>query len=440
MKHESRPYNTNLERKLEQLPGVDADHLWDDMHAILDKKMPEKREKRRFIFWFLNDRGLFSVGITLLITATAFCLFFLSPNRNSSTNTNIATNKLPNPAQQNKTNETAVNSEDVKQSAASQPDNIKDSQIIEASTLVGSRNRARNHISQQKNTWSNYTITTSANTESTQQDNGIAANQITQQANPESDHVVTDSISQHDSYITSEDFNPVSHDVAMNEQEKNSLEQRRAPAPQTQSPKQNIRVQKEKGLYAGIVAGMDLSSVRFQSVGAGASQGLILGYAFNNRWSVESGVLWDKKRYYDDGSNFNPPGYTPTPSVQIISVNGTNKNYEWPINVRYTIIPRKNSLFATAGLSSYFMKSEHFEYEYVQNSQPGGHNYITYTNATKNWFSVVNFSLGYSHKLGSVGSLRIEPYFKVPIKNLGTANMPIMSTGLNIGFTRCLSR
>ena len=65
MKHESRPY-TNLERKLEQLPGVDADHLWDDMHAILDKKMPEKREKRRFIVWFLNDRGLFSIGIALL--------------------------------------------------------------------------------------------------------------------------------------------------------------------------------------------------------------------------------------------------------------------------------------------------------------------------------------------------------------------------------------
>jgi len=113
--------------------------------------------------------------------------------------------------------------------------------------------------------------------------------------------------------------------------------------------------------------------------------------------------------------------------------------YEWPLNVRYTIIPRKHSLFATAGVSSYFMKTEHFDYEYVQSNQPGGHNYMTYNNATKNWFSVVNLSLGYSHKLGSVGSLRIEPYFKIPIGNLGTANMPIMSTGLNIGFTRSLS-
>ena len=439
MKHESRPYNTNLERKLEQLPGVDADHLWDDMHSILDRKMPEKREKRRFILWFLSDRGLFSLGITLLITATAFCLFYLSPNRNSSTDT--SNNELPNSVQQNKANETAVNSETA---ATIHSNNINENQITEPSTFVVTGNSVGNYISHAKNTWSNYTTnyTTTArtNTGSTQQDNVVGGNQIAQLANAESDHVITDSTSQHDSYITSKDFNPISQEVTNDEQEKNSSDQQQTNTPQSNKAKQNIRVQKEKGLYAGIMAGMDLSSVQFQSLHVGASQGLIIGYAFSNRWSVESGMLWDKKRYYDDGSNFNPPGYTPSPSVQIISVNGTNKNYEWPINVRYTIIPRKNCLFATAGLSSYFMKSEHFEYEYVQNSQPGGHNYITYTNATKNWFSVVNLSLGYAHKLGSVGSLRIEPYFKIPIKNLGTANMPIMSTGLNIGFTRSLSR
>jgi len=435
MKHESRPYNTNLESKLERLPGVDADHLWNDMHSILDKKMPQERERRRFIMWFLNDRSLFSIGIILLVTATAFCLFFLSPNRNSSTD--ISTNKRPTSEEPNKANETVVKSENAKQAATIHPNNIN-KKITETSTLAAAGNLAGNYISQDKNAWSNYTSTTNTNTER-QKQNTIIGNEIVQQVNPESDHLIDDSTSQHDSYITSEDFNPVSQEFTINEQEKNSSEQQPTTTA-ANNAKKNIRVQKEKGLYAGIVAGVDLSSVQFQSPGTGASQGLIVGYAFNSRWSVESGVLWDKKRYYDDGSNFSPPGYTPSPSVQIISVNGTNKNYEWPINVRYTIIPRKNSLFAAAGLSSYFMKSEHFEYEYTQNSQPGGHNYITYSNETKNWFSVVNFSLGYAHKLGSVGNLRIEPYFKIPIKNLGTANMPIMSTGLNIGFTRSLSR
>ena len=75
-----------------------------------------------------------------------------------------------------------------------------------------------------------------------------------------------------------------------------------------------------------------------------------------------------------------------------------------------------------------------------QNNQPGGHNYLSYTNETKNWFSVVNLSLGYTHKLGGNGSIRVEPYLKIPIKNIGVGNMPITSTGLNIGFTKTLRR
>jgi hypothetical protein len=86
------------------------------------------------------------------------------------------------------------------------------------------------------------------------------------------------------------------------------------------------------------------------------------------------------------------------------------------------------------------MRLENYDYEYMQNNQPGGHNYLSYKNETKNWFSVVNFSLGYTHKLGDIGSIRVEPYLKLPIKNLGIGNMPIMSTGLNIGFTKTLRR
>jgi len=172
----------------------------------------------------------------------------------------------------------------------------------------------------------------------------------------------------------------------------------------------------------------------------GATKGLLVGYALNEKWSIESGVLWDKKRMYDDGSYFNPPGYTPTSSTRIVAVNGTNRLYEWPVNIKYVIIPAKHSLFVTAGLSSYFMKRENYDYEYIQTNQPGGHNYLSYENETKDWFSVANFSVGYAHKLGATGSIRIEPYLKLPIKNLGVGNMPVMSTGLNLGFTKQLTR
>jgi hypothetical protein len=209
---------------------------------------------------------------------------------------------------------------------------------------------------------------------------------------------------------------------------------------QNQTAKANMKNNDVKGFYAGIVSGVDLSSIHFQSLKTGATKGLIVGYAFNEKWSIESGLLWDKKRFHDNGSYFSPAGYTPTTGTIITAVNGTSRLYEWPVNVKYIILAKPHSLFATAGLSSYYMRRENYDYEYMQNNQPGGHNYLSYENETKNWFSVASISLGYARKLGAIGSIRVEPYLKFPIKKLGAGNMPIMSTGLNIGLTKPLTR
>jgi hypothetical protein len=43
-----------------------------------------------------------------------------------------------------------------------------------------------------------------------------------------------------------------------------------------------------KGFYAGIMFGVDMSSVHFQLAKSGATTGFIIGYAFNKKWSIES--------------------------------------------------------------------------------------------------------------------------------------------------------
>src|SRR6185436_2440216 len=91
------PYKNIIERKLEQLPAADADLLWNDMHSILDKKMPQKKEKRRFILWFLSSEGflLLTIGLFFIITSS---LFFLSTKENSA----VTIKKLPSSQQPNK--------------------------------------------------------------------------------------------------------------------------------------------------------------------------------------------------------------------------------------------------------------------------------------------------------------------------------------------------
>jgi len=420
-------YTNIIEGKLKQLPTADTDLLWNDMHSMLDKKMPQKKERRRFIVWFLSDKGLLLLTAVFLVTGSS--LFTVS-TKESSVDT---VKELPGSPLSNKFNEADAakisreNKEKI--TTASAPDQITNDNstatIIKdnLSAITASRSAVELVI--------NHVITEQAIKQSKKDIEKDKFNQPVQGISKANTNFDIASVNLKSIY---QDFLIATNDKVEKDSVSHQLE------PVTNKMNTNARNKNESRFYAGIVTGVDLSSIHFQSVKTGATMGLIFGYAFNKKWGIESGLLWDTKRVYDNGTYFNPPGYMPTNGIKIIAVNGKSRLYEWPVNMKYTIISGKQSLFTTAGLSSYLMRSENYDYEYVQNNQPGGHNYLSYSKETKNWFSVVNLSIGYTHQLGGNGSIRVEPYLKLPIKNLGVGNMPIMSTGLNIGFTKPLRR
>src|SRR6185369_10244102 len=94
------PYKNIIERKLEQLPAADADNLWNDMHSILDKEMPQRKERRRFIVWFVSNKGLLLLTVGLFVI-TGSSLFFLSTKESSA----VAIKKLTVSQQPNKISE-----------------------------------------------------------------------------------------------------------------------------------------------------------------------------------------------------------------------------------------------------------------------------------------------------------------------------------------------
>src|SRR5690242_15291198 len=69
------PYNNKVERKPDQLPPADVDHLWRDMYVILDKEMPQKKERRRFFAWFLSTEGLVLLFATLIAGSSLYFLY-----------------------------------------------------------------------------------------------------------------------------------------------------------------------------------------------------------------------------------------------------------------------------------------------------------------------------------------------------------------------------
>jgi hypothetical protein len=109
--------------------------------------------------------------------------------------------------------------------------------------------------------------------------------------------------------------------------------------------------------------------------------------------------------------------------------------FEIPINVRYNFsLNKKSQWFALAGVSSYMMQKEEYEYLYERyNVQYNSNKY--YKASSKDFLSIMNLSVGYEHAVGKWGKVRVEPYIKVPLRGVGIGSLPLTSTGIQAGFT-----
>jgi hypothetical protein len=189
-------------------------------------------------------------------------------------------------------------------------------------------------------------------------------------------------------------------------------------------------------LYLSFLAGPDFSMVKSTKIsGIGYSIGLLAGYNFSKKLAVEMGVLWDRKKYKAEGRDFKTEKLN-WPHVTIYDLQGYCDMYEIPLNFRYNFSANtKRTFFAIAGVSSYLMKTENYDYHYTRYGVQGYGN-KEYKNTSKDWLSVAHISVGVQKKLGAIGDLRIEPYIKLPVNGVGIGSMPLRSTGVYLGITR----
>ena len=207
--------------------------------------------------------------------------------------------------------------------------------------------------------------------------------------------------------------------------------------PETAIAAKAQKVSSSKGIYAVLLGGPDWSTVKLQSTEqAGYSLGVLVGYRFNKRLSVETGLLWDKKNYYSDGQYFDKSKIKSIhPIEKLSSVDGYCNMFEIPLNVSYSFASTRNhGFFVTTGLSSYLMTKEYYNYEASGYGMtwPGN---STYLNSSKNLFSILQISGGYEYSIGKNTNIRIEPYVKIPLGGIGIGNMPISSMGLYFGIS-----
>ena len=194
-----------------------------------------------------------------------------------------------------------------------------------------------------------------------------------------------------------------------------------------------------KGFYYGLLAGPGFNSIKSQGLKKpGLNIGILGGYRFGKRISVETGLLFSQKYYTTAGKYFSMKEIGPAmPSAMtVMEVDGSTSVIEMPVHFRYDVFRNfKHSFFSSTGFSSYIITKESNQYHASLNGAEEMV-YGTYKNAKRYFAASLDLAVGYEHNLGKKNKIRLQPYIKLPLKGIGVGDLQVMSIGLHTGITR----
>lgn len=195
-----------------------------------------------------------------------------------------------------------------------------------------------------------------------------------------------------------------------------------------------------KRIYAGFLASPEISTVNNQDINkVGYAFGFIAGLEVNNKLGIEIGLVRSNKKYYTHGQYFSYENLKLRQTTVIESLHGNNIVTEIPVNFRYNIICNdENRLFGSLGTSAVFVHKETYNYTLNRNGIIADVD-RNYKKGQTRIMPNMQLSLGYESKIGNAGSLRVEPYYKIPLSKMGIGDVPLTSFGINVGIVKDLN-
>jgi hypothetical protein len=207
--------------------------------------------------------------------------------------------------------------------------------------------------------------------------------------------------------------------------------------PEINKPLTNTQL--KKGFYMGLQVGPDFSRVRQQSFhGTGFAAGLLLGYQFNNKFSIETGMLLGEKKYVCEGKYFSMKKISADMPVGMVlnSVSGDIRFIEIPVSVNYRFWQkRKASVSLQAGFSASLLIKEMNNYNGTSNGSTDKIQGI-YNQPTMYLPATASVGVNYQHTIGKNTLLRLSPYVKLPVSKIGVGNIAVSSTGIGFGIIK----
>ncbi len=181
----------------------------------------------------------------------------------------------------------------------------------------------------------------------------------------------------------------------------------------------------------GLVTAPDLSTVSSFSgfSNPGYKIGVTVDYQLTSRLSVSTGLVPSMVRYSAEYREYNLTGYYNSGDQGLVSMAGECLLFDIPITLAYELFDfGKSGLFVSTGLSSYIMLNEEYLFSYERDTGEGIESWSDRT-GTRHWFSNAGFSIGYEREITRKISLRAEPYVRIPVREVGWANIRLYSMG-----------
>ena len=167
----------------------------------------------------------------------------------------------------------------------------------------------------------------------------------------------------------------------------------------------------------------------------GLSFGMGLNYKISKLISAGTGIYYSQKKYTSDSHSYytteKPFSTWASYSKQI---DADCNVIDIPLNLNVQLSKtKKTGIIASAGLSSYIMLSEKYNFIYNSTqSYPSAGREYQIKNENKHILSIVNLSVGVEKPIGNQSSIVIQPYAKLPLSGIGQGETELKSFG--IGF------
>lgn len=433
------------------------DKAWGKMEALLDQHLPQKKDKRRYVFFIL----------LFLLLGGALGTVILQPWKNNSGNT--AGNAAQQPAAIiAATGENTAGNTD--QSASSTPEktsgtdkvnitgeSVTDKEVATSATVltttsnqteaapvrttIGKKGSAENKyarsssVAYTKKGKTSMRVKNAATGEDIADNAGTALSSDAQKISG-TDNTKASDLPAADEVVTTAAPEKPQTDLIKKETDSSKTN---ASTPETETLKKATvsapnKKKTDKSFARNFAitatAGADMSYIELSEKGKTEFlYGAGLTYFIGKHFRVGAGLYTTKKIYTAAPYQYKFAGGTAYPNLTGIDANC--KVYEIPVSLYYNFgAAKKHNWFGGMSISSLLMKRETYDYLY---KNPAGqtYNYVkTINNENKHYFSVLTLSGGYQYNLSNHFSFLAEPYLKLPLTGIGAGKIKLNSTGL----------